>query len=262
MKILRFVVYFLAGLLGLAAFIGPFIRSGMGSEGARSPLVLTGLLFLAFVALVLETQSEASGAQTLAMLGVLVALNAALRFVETVIPGPGGFSPVFFLILLVGYVFGARLGFLMGALTLFVSALVTGGVGPWLPAQMFTAGWVGMSAPLGRPLIRRWGARFAWLEVAYLALLGALWGFAFGALMNLSFWPLATGPVEQSWQAGLSLRSALQRYAAFYLVTSLAWDTARALGNVALIALLAPATLRALRRFYARTRYQHLETTG
>jgi energy-coupling factor transport system substrate-specific component len=32
-------------------------------------------------------------------LGVLVALNAVLRFIEVAIPGPGGFTPIFFLIL-------------------------------------------------------------------------------------------------------------------------------------------------------------------
>ena len=36
----------------------------------------------------------------------------------------------------------------MGALTLFTSAIITGGVGPWLPGQMFVAGWVGMSVRL------------------------------------------------------------------------------------------------------------------
>ncbi|RME35521.1 MAG: ECF transporter S component, partial [Deltaproteobacteria bacterium] len=141
---LRYLLYLLAALAGVLAFLGPFLWPANAPDSLRSPLALTVLLGLAFLALLLEAQSQVRGAQTLALLGTLVALNAALRFVETVIPGPGGFSPVFFLILLVGYVFGARLGFLMGALTLFVSALLTGGVGPWLPAQMFAAGWVGM----------------------------------------------------------------------------------------------------------------------
>ncbi|GAB4522631.1 MAG: ECF transporter S component [Anaerolineales bacterium] len=250
---MRFLVYLLAGLLGLAAFIAPFLRPSAGSAQARSPLVLTLLLLLAFLALALETQAQAAGTQALALLGSLVALNAGLRFVETVLPGPGGFSPIFFLILLVGYVFGARLGFLMGALTLFVSALFTGGVGPWLPAQMFAAGWVGMSAPLVRPLVRPLAARWPRTEVYALAALGVVWGFVFGAVMNLWFWPLAVGPAEQSWQAGLSLRQAVGRYVTFYAVTSFGWDAMRAAGNAALILLLGPATLHALRRFQSRT---------
>ncbi len=251
----RYLVYLLAALLGAAAFLGPFLRpQAEGGAAARSPLVLSALLGLAFLALLLEAQEGAAGAKTLALLGVLVALNAALRFVETIIPGPGGFSPVFFLILLVGYVFGARMGFLMGALTLFVSALMTGGIGPWLPAQMFAAGWVGMSAPLVRPLAARWPRA----EVYALAALGAVWGFAFGAVMNLWFWPFAAGPAQQSWSAGLSWRQAAARYAAFYLVTSLAWDSMRSLGNAALMLLLGPAALRALRRFHRRLGFHRL----
>jgi hypothetical protein len=41
----------------------------------------------------------------------------------------------------------------------------------------------------------------------------------------------------------------LQRYAVFYLVTSLTWDLLRSLGNVLLIIVLGQPTLRALRRF-------------
>ena len=98
------------------------------------------------MALVLEAQGRAMNAKLIALLGMLIAVNSALRFAETALPGPGGFTPVFMLIILTGYVFGARVGFLMGALSLLASAFVTGGVGPWLPYQMFTAGWMGMSA--------------------------------------------------------------------------------------------------------------------
>ena len=66
---------------------------------------------------------------------MLVAVNATLRFLEVALPGPGGFSPIFPLIVLAGYVFGGRFGFLMGALTLLVSAIVTGASGPGCPTR-------------------------------------------------------------------------------------------------------------------------------
>ena len=34
-------------------------------------------------------------------------------------------------------------------MTMFVSALITGGVGPWLPGQMITAGWGRSKRSLG-----------------------------------------------------------------------------------------------------------------
>ena len=84
--------------------------------------------------------------KSVALLGVLCAINAALRLVSNFFPMPGGFSLVFVLIILVGYVYGARMGFLMGTFSLLASALVTGGVGPWLPFQMIASAWVGMTA--------------------------------------------------------------------------------------------------------------------
>ena len=78
-----------------------------------------------------------------------------------------------------GYVFGARFGFLLGAMTMLVSGIITAGVGPWLPYQMFTAGWVGLSAGL-LPHLRRPRA-----ELALLIVFAGLWGFAYGAILNL-----------------------------------------------------------------------------
>ena len=46
--------------------------------------------------------------------------------------------------------------------------------------------------------------------------------------------------------------AALSGFAHFYLVTSLAWDAFRAAGNAALVLLLGPAVLTALRRLRAR----------
>ena len=50
----------------------------------------------------------------------------------------------------------------------------------------------------------------------------------------------------------MGLGETLRRYGAFYLVTSLAWDSTRAIGNVVLILALGRAVLKELRRFKAR----------
>ena len=143
------ILFALAALLGLAALAYPFAAASLGQGAGRAadaPLIVAGLLTLCVLGMLVEAQSGSLNARGIALMGVLVALNSALRLVENIIPGPGEFSPVFALIILAGYVFGARFGFLTGALTLLVSAVITAGIGPWLPYQMFTAGWVGMSA--------------------------------------------------------------------------------------------------------------------
>ncbi|HNT76567.1 MAG TPA: ECF transporter S component [Anaerolineae bacterium] len=248
--LLSSLIYLITNLVGLVGFFYPFFLPLLSADRAQaaSPWLMTLLVGFCFVALLLEVQGDALNARFVALLGVLVALNAVLRFIETAIPGPGGFSPIFFLILTTGYVFGARFGFLMGALTLLVSALITGGVGPWLPYQMFTAGWVGATSA-GLRVFRLEGRRG---EVALLVALGAVWGLFYGMLMNLYFWPFAAGLGDQQWTAGLSWIAGFQRYAAFYVATSLAWDIVGALGNVLLLSFFAAPTLRALRRFRRR----------
>jgi energy-coupling factor transport system substrate-specific component len=228
------------------------------------PLMMMLLIGLCLAVLMVELQSRATDAKIVALLGVLVAMNAALRFLDIVIPLPGGFSPIFVLIILGGYVFGGRFGFLMGALTLLVSALVTGGVGPWLPSQMFTAGWVGLSSTFLRPVARgvdlaikkrRPGKRS--IEVGFLAIFGAGWGLLYGGLMNLWSWPFITGPANQYWAPGISLGDTLQRYLAYYLVTSLAWDVMAALGNLILLSVFGGAALKALQRFRQRLLFEY-----
>lgn len=256
-------IYALTTAIGLVAFFYPFwlpsvaqgFSGGMAHAG-DAPLILTLLVGLAFAVLLLEVQSAAISAKTVALLGVLVAINSLLRFADVAIPAPGGFSPIFVLIILGGYVYGARLGFLLGVLTLLVSALITGSVGPWLPYQMFTAGWAGMSASLCCPLVRAISGTESGIgrrrEVWLLAFFGGLWGLLYGAMMNIWFWPFVAGSADQYWTPGLSLWATVQRYAVFYVATSLAWDVARLVGNAGLILALGMPLLRVLRRFHDR----------
>jgi energy-coupling factor transport system substrate-specific component len=262
-RILSVAIYGLASGIGLVAFVYPFLiplaRDAMLGQAHvdDAPLLLTALVGLCFVVLLLEVQGQAVNAKFVALLGILVSMNAVLRFLEVAVPGPGGISPIFFLIVLTGYVFGGRFGFLMGALTLLVSALITGAVGPWLPYQMFVAGWVGMSAPLCRFLVKAMGGEGQRREMLVLAAFAGLWGFVFGFLMNVWFWPFAVGPADQYWEPGIGFVETLRRYALFYLATSLIWDILRAGGNMLLILTLGAPTLRALRRFQRRFAFSH-----
>jgi len=264
-RLARGFIYGLTSLLGVVVFLSPFLMPLSGNKvststyTAGSPVFLALLGGLCLIALLLEMRDVATDAKFVALLGVLVALNAGLAFLETAIPGPGGFSPVFFLIIISGYVFGGRFGFLMGVLTLFVAALISGGIGPWLPYKMLTAGWIGLTAPAARlwkKFFRAPGPGHR-IELFSLALFGVLWGLLYGVIMNLWFWPFASGPESQYWQAGTGILTALQRYSVFYVATSLIWDLARALGTGFLILLLGSPTLHALRRFQRRFEFQY-----
>jgi energy-coupling factor transport system substrate-specific component len=251
-RLLTGALYALSLTVGVVALAYPFLVRAAG--GATSPgqtsLLSVILVTLCLAVLLVELQGQAAGAKTVAALGILVAATATLRFIEVAIPAPGGFSPVFAPIILGGYVFGARFGFLLGAMTMLVSGIITAGVGPWLPYQMFTAGWVGLSAGL-LPHLRRPRA-----ELALLIAFAGLWGFAYGAILNLYTWPLLVGDPGQTWSPGAGATEALRRYVAFYLATSLLWDSVAAAGNVVLLAALGRPTLRALARFRDRLQFE------
>lgn len=240
----------LATIVGLVAFGYPFLSLGAAPAGPfgmahaqDAPLVTLILTLFCVVTVVANLTSQQMSARTIAVLGVLTAVTAALRAV----PGPAGFSAIFFLIGLCGYVYGATFGFLLGVLSLLVSALMGGGVGPWLPYQMFASGWMGMTSGW-LPDLRRWRSA----ELLMLVTWTALWGLLFGAIMNLWFWPyLSTTQVDggPNWTLGLRLSELSKRYLAFYAATSLWWDASRSIGNAALVLFLGIPLLKVLRRF-------------
>lgn len=238
--------------LGLAAFLYPFLLSERPAGGANSAHAVTAPLIFAVLgpALLVLLLAELSGGRlstrSLAALSALTAVVAVLRLPA----GPGDAPTFFFMIILGGYVYGGSFGFLLGALGLFVSALLTGGVGPWMPFQMFVAGWMGLCTALIAPLGRRLRPG-SWAELGLLAAYGYLWGLLFGALMNLWFWPFSPEGAL-SWSPGMGLGETLRRYGAFYALTSFAWDSLRALGNAALIIAIGRPVLKELRRFKAR----------
>lgn len=274
-RVISGLIYGLGAAIGVLAFIYPFLsppqsQSSLMLISRGAPLITLALVGFSLLALLIELQGQTISAKTVAMLGVLIAIASVLRFIEVAIPMPGGFSPIFAPIILGGYVFGGRFGFLMGTFTLLVSALITGGVGPWLPYQMFAAGWVGLSAgwlpSLMRGLIGLLSSVFGWegdrarreraVGVPLLSIFGFVWGILYGAIMNVYFWPFAVGSAEQSWQPGIGLGQILARYAAFYAVTSLGWDLVRAVGNAALLLLLGAPVVRALARFQQRFQFE------
>ncbi len=239
----------LTSTIGIVAFAYPFLApsattaaSGL-AHAADAPLVTLILTLLCVVVVVASFTSHQMSPRTIAVLGVLTAVNAVLRAV----PGPAGFNAIFFLLGLCGYVYRGMFGFLLGVLSLLVSALIGGGVGPWLPYQMFASGWMGLTSGW-LPDLRH----HKWAELLMLATWTALWGFVFGAIMNLWFWPYIAevqAMPGQNWQPGLQALEGLKRYAAFYVATSLWWDAWRAGGNATLIFFLGPPVLKVLRRF-------------
>ena len=141
------VVLAVASVLGALAFCWPlFIVGHANANLAHSqdaPWIFVALLPLLLAVVLSEIAEGDLDAKAIALLGILAACGAALRIPS---PGVAGFEPVFFLLIPAGRVLGRGFGFVLGALTILASALITGGVGPWLPFQMLGAAWMGFGA--------------------------------------------------------------------------------------------------------------------
>ncbi len=231
----------LASAVGVAAFGWPFVvaPSSALADGVDGWLVFAGLLALVTLTTLALLADGTLDAKAVAMLGVLSAVAAAVRPLGA---GTAGIEPLFFVIILGGRAFGPGFGFVLGCTSLFASALLTGGVGPWLPFQMFAAAWVAMGAGL-LPAAR------GRAEVALLAGYGFVVAFLFGLAMNLSFWPFSIGTgTSLSFVPGAPVADNLARFFAFDVVTSLGFDIGRAVTTALLVVVTAAPVLRALHR--------------
>jgi len=229
-------------VVGAVAFTWPLLagQDSVLAQTTAAPVVLAGVLLGVILVTLVALGDRSIDAKTVTMLGLLAAIGAVLRPLSA---GSAGVEFVFLFVIVGGRVFGAGFGFALGSVTLFASALLTGGIGPWLPFQMLAASWIGMGAGLLPRPMRGLG------ELIWLAAFAAVSGFLYGQLMNLSFWPFAIGEgTALSFQPAAPVWENLQRFALFSVTTSLGWDLTRAVVLAIGVALLGRPVLSALRR--------------
>lgn len=244
----------LVSVTGLMMFLWPLVLQPPDefSHHSDAPfifaLILPGLIAVVLAELHSGRDGEAGmDTKALAMLGVLTAVGAALRPMGA---GVAGIETVFFLLILAGRVYGPGFGFVLGSTTLFASALLTGGIGPWLPFQMLASSWIG----LGAGLLPRARGR---AEIVLLAAYGIVAAYVYGFLLNMWFWPFSIGSDTQlSFVAGDAVFENLRRFFLFTVATStIGWDTGRAITNTIAIVVLGPAVLAVLRRATRRAAF-------
>lgn len=168
-------------------------------------------------------------ARVVGVVAVLAALAVVGRLAFVALPNV---KPTTDIVLFAGYALGAAPGFAVGAVGAIASNVFLGH-GPWTAWQMAAWGGVGVGGALlaravGRRELGRWS----------LALACGLAGLAFGALMDVYQWTLAA-------------RQDLASYLAI-AGSSLPYNVAHALGNVAFCLAIGPVFLRSLRRYRRR----------
>jgi hypothetical protein len=232
-----------ASSLALCAFAWPFVVPALPQASqAAAPFVALALVPALVVLASLLMDGSLRSSRRVALLGVLAAVGSIVR-IATV--GIAGVETIFIVLILAGRAFGARFGFLLGLITIGVSSLIMGSIGPWTPFQMFAAAWVGAGAGLLPAKSLR-----GWREILLLATYGLIAAYLFGALMNLWFWPFAVGGgTSISYDPSAASGDNLARFGLYTLITStLTWDTVRALTTVVGISVIGRYVLAALRR--------------
>lgn len=245
--------------IGVVGFGWPLLAapgSGLAHSGDAPWLfaALLPLLLAVVVAQIAEGRVSTGGqagleAKSIALLGVLAAAGAAIRPLGA---GTAGLEPTFFLMVLSGRVLGPGFGFVLGNVSLFASALLTGGVGPWLPFQMLAMGWVCLGAGLlpGPSTLR--GRRERWMLAGY----GAIAAELYGLVMDLQGWPYIAGlGTHLSYVAGDPLGPNLARFLAYHFTTALGWDIPRSVLTAVLCLSLGHPVLAALRRASRRAAF-------
>jgi energy-coupling factor transport system substrate-specific component len=167
-------------------------------------------------------------AKIVSMVGALAALATVGRIAFAPFPNV---KPTTDIVLFAGYALGPAPGFAVGAISALASNVFFG-QGPWTPWQMAAWGMVGVGGGLlGRATKRGLGR---WPLAAACGVAGA----AFGLTMDTYQWTLAP----------------IQGFDAFVAISasSLPYNAAHVVGNVAFCLALGPAFVRALTRYRRR----------
>lgn len=244
--ILSRLLIFIGSIIGILAFTWPLFIAAENDRAAR--WLFLALMPLVTIIVIIESTFGKLNVKSLAFLGVLSATGAAVRAIGA---GAVGLEPIWFLIIIGGAALGSNFGFILGLTTMLASALLTGGVGPWLAFQMICAAWIGWGAgEFTKITASRLRSTF---EIPLLAGYSAFTALVFGALMDLQLWPWIASPATSiAYEPGGAVPENFQKFLLFHFTTALAWDIPRAIFNLILILFLGKPILNAIRRAMRR----------
>ena len=166
------------------------------------------------------------------------------------VPAVAGFEPVFFLLIPAGRVMGRGFGFVLGVLTLVVSAMITGGVGPWLPVPDVRRRLARLRCRLPPP------GEGSGRDLAAEPPMRPAPACSTGRCSTCGSGRSVPGRRRTfSFVPGAGLLHNLHCFILFDLTTSLGFDIPRALTNAVLVLVLGRPVLAALRRASRRAAF-------
>lgn len=191
-------------------------------------LVSLAILLIGFIPLFTRVEAGNFQGRELVLVAVLSALGAVSRVPASFLPS---IQPTSMIVMASGWVFGAEVGWIVGANVALVSNFFLG-QGPWMPWQMFAWSLMGLSAG--------WLRNTWWLKCMPGKLFfGFFWGILFGWIMDL--WIISGG------LGSLGIMSFFQAVAASFL-----FDLIHAMSNVFFIWWIWKALEKILVRFQVK----------
>jgi hypothetical protein len=232
----------LISALALAGFCWPLLFPQLGVQSDIAGYLAIALVGFGAVLLILVFDRGVWATSQLALLAGLAALAGATRVATS---GVAGFELVFLVVILAGISLGPRFGMLVGVLSILLSSVFFGGLGPWTAFQTFAVGWVGAGAGFVGLVAKTLRSKVI-ISAGY----AVLASYLFGLIMNLWFWPFATGPSTSiSFSPEAPLAQNLSSFLLYSLTTStIGWDSVRAISLAVAIALVGRPILQVLSR--------------
>ncbi len=198
--------------------------------------ITTAAAIAAIIILLYQLEKSSFNARQISLAAALTAFAAAGRMITGV--GMLFLQPTMFLPLITGWVMGAKMAFLVGAMTPLVANFFMG-QGPWTPFQMLAWGLIGLSGALLKHICPGAGS-------VHLTLMSCVWGYLYGAIMDIWQWAAFMHPLT------------LKGYLALWLA-GFSFDSMRAVGNLFFCGVLGAQTVKILTYYQKKMNIQYLE---
>ena len=216
-------------MLGVIAAASLWLTLGLRSIAPLNWGLASTVVLLIFLGLLMWS----SGRRTVntVVISVTATLAAFASLGRIVFAAAASVQPATFLVLLSGYVFGSRIGFIIGILTGLISNFFLGH-GPWTLWQMMAWGICGL---LGGAL----GRGKNHLALMPFLVISAGTGYSYGLFMNTWHWLNFVYPLN--WQTLMAVWA-----------SSFIFDTLHAVGNVIFALVFGPTFFNYLVRYRNR----------
>lgn len=224
----RIIIYIIALVFMVLTIVMTYYNLGIDN------IILVSAAFLILV-FVLLFEMKGLDSRRVAAIAALSALGGVLRVPFAPIPG---LQPTTFITAVAGYTLGPVNGFMVGAMSAFISNFFLGH-GPWTLWQMLGWGLCGVFFGVLKGIMKK-------DNLLLFSIICGIWGYIFGIILDMWYIVAFIKPI--SWGAIIA-----------GIAASFSFDTIHSIGNLLFSLLLAGNFIKTLERFNKRYSTEYIE---